>query len=180
MFGFIEYVDVAYEKHKDMFGAVKIANTFGLTPAATSSDDKAFQIGLGVNPIENLHLNPRFEQLKYVANGPAGANADYKRNAFWSGIKYDLATGYVGFEIGRANDGKLDGNTKSDTGATMIGVGYFHNLSKQSQLQFIYGNTNNKDNGTYTQAAAPGINGGGTINPGSDSQVFHVGLKHTF
>ena len=180
-FAVFEYVDVAYEQHHDMFGIVAIANANGKTvPVATGSSDTATQVGFGISPIENLHLNWRFEQLKYTADGTGGTNADYKRNAFWSGIKYDLATGYVGFEIGRANDGKLDGNTKSDTGATMIGVGYFHNLSKQSQLQFIYGNTNNKDNGTYTQAAAPGINGGGTINPGSDSQVFHVGLKHTF
>ena len=72
------------------------------------------------------------------------------------------------------------GSTADDTGAKMFGIGYFHNLSKQSQLQFIYGNTNNKDQGTYTQAAAPGSTGNGTITPGQDSQVFHVGLKHTF
>jgi len=180
MFGFIEYVDLAYENHKDMFGGVAIANTFGVaTPGVTGSSDKAWQVGVGFNPIENLHVNPRYEQLKYTADGLGGTNADYKRSAFWSGWKYDLATGYIGAEIGRANDGKLNGNKIDNTSATMFGIGYFHNLSKQSQLQFIYGNTNNSDRATYTQAAAPG-NGAGSIAPGQDSQVIHVGLKHTF
>jgi hypothetical protein len=57
----------------------------------------------------------------------------------------------------------------------MFGVGYFHNLSKQSQLQFIYGLTKNDAAATYTQAAAPL---GGVA--GSDHQVLHVGIKHTF
>jgi hypothetical protein len=57
----------------------------------------------------------------------------------------------------------------------MFGVGYFHNLSKQSQLQFIYGRTDNDDNATYTQAGAP--NGGAA---GATQQVFHVGIKHTY
>ena len=56
----------------------------------------------------------------------------------------------------------------------MFGIGYFHNLSKQSQLQFIYGRTDNKDNASYTQAAAP------LKSDGSDHQVLHVGIKHTF
>jgi hypothetical protein len=57
----------------------------------------------------------------------------------------------------------------------MFGIGYFHNLSKQSQLQFIYGRTDNEDNATYGQAAAPNFG-----QPGSDHQVFHAGIKHTF
>ena len=174
-FAVFEYVDLAYEKHNDMFGITAVANSFGLTtPGATSSSDTGTQVGFGISFLENLHLNWRYEQLKYTADGTGGTNADYKRSAFWSGIKYDLATGYIGAEIGKAGDGKLDGNKVNDSGATMYGIGYFHNLSKQSQLQFIYGMTNNQDKATYTQAAAPL----GTA--GSDNQVLHVGLKHTF
>ena len=174
-FAIFEYVDLAYEKHNDMFGITAVANSFGVgTPGATSSSDTGTQVGFGLSPIENLHLNWRYEQLKYTADGTGGTNADYKRNAFWSGIKYDLATGYVAGEIGKAGDGKLDGNKISDSGATMYGIGYFHNLSKQSQLQFIYGNTNNDSKATYTQAAAP------LTTAGSDHQVLHVGIKHTF
>jgi hypothetical protein len=56
----------------------------------------------------------------------------------------------------------------------MFAVGYFHNLSKQSQLQFIYGHTGNDDNATYAQAGAPGAA------PGSTNQTFTVAIKHTF
>jgi hypothetical protein len=57
----------------------------------------------------------------------------------------------------------------------MFGIGYFHNLSKQSQLQFIYGRTDNDDHATYTQPLAQT-----SVLPGSDHQVFHAGIKHTF
>jgi predicted porin len=61
----------------------------------------------------------------------------------------------------------------------MWGIGYFHNLSKQSQLQLIYGRTDNSSAATYAQAGTPSTAAGGPA-AGADSDVFHVGLKHTF
>jgi len=176
------YIDLAYEQHTDLFGAVAIANAQGAAGAAngaTGSTDTGMQIGGGWQ-LGDLGLHLRYELLKYKLDGVPGFS-EYKRAAYWLGVKYNLPSGYVGAEIGRAQDGEADGNTADDTGATMYGIGYFHNLSKQSQLQFIYGMTQNKENATYTQAGAPGIgNAAGTIAPGQDSSVFHVGIKHTF
>ena len=148
------YVDVAYEKHDDF--------------RSDTSKDTGVQIGGGYM-IGDLGLHLRYEQLKYQDTG-----FDYKRNAIWFGVKYNLPSGYVGAELGSAADGTLNGVKQNNTGAKMFGVGYFHNLSKQSQLQFIYGRTDNKDNASYTQASAP------LGNAGSDHQVLHVGLKHTY
>ncbi|MEO8164737.1 MAG: porin, partial [Betaproteobacteria bacterium] len=100
---------------------------------------------------------------------------EYKRDAYWFGVKYNLPSGYVGAELGIARDGKLSGASADNTGAKMYAVGYFHNLSKQSQLQFIAGRTDNKNDATYAQAGTPN----GTA-PGSDHTVFHVGIKHTY
>ena len=161
------YVDLAYEKHDDMFGTVALGDTAG-----TSSKDTGLQVGGGFM-IGDLGLHLRYEALKYE-NDKVGGNNEYKRNAVWFGVKYNLPSGYVGAELGIAADGKLNGVKQNNTGAKMFGVGYFHNLSKQSQLQFIYGRTDNKDNATYTQAGAP------LGNAGSDHQVLHVGLKHTY
>ena len=164
------YVDVAYEQHDDMFAL----NAINGPLTATGSKDKAFQVGGGWM-FGDLGLHLRYEQLKYQIDGAVGgAVSEYKRNAYWVGIKFNLPSGYVGGELGIAQDGKADGVKQDDTGAKMFGVGYFHNLSKQSQLQFIYGRTDNKDNASYTQAGAPL----GTA--GSDHQVFHVGIKHTY
>jgi predicted porin len=164
------YVDIAYEKHDDMFGA----NRMGAVGGTGSSDD-GLQIGGGWM-IGDLGLHLRWEKLSYETDGiAAGAVSEYERDAVWFGVKYNLPSGYVGAELGIASEGETNLGEVTDSGAKMFGIGYFHNLSKQSQLQFIYGRTDNDDNATYTQAAAPL---GGTA--GSDHQVFHVGIKHTF
>jgi len=167
------FIDAAYESHSDMFGA----NAMGIT-GGNSSSDTGIQVGGGFS-FGDLSLGLRFEQLSYKTDGATSAANKYDRDAYWVSVKYNLPSGYIGAELGMANDGKTNIGDVNDTGAVMFGIGYFHNLSKQSQLQFIYGLTNNDNAGTYTQAAAPG-NGTGTITPGQDSSVIHVGLKHTF
>jgi predicted porin len=157
------YVDLSYEKHSDMFGIAALGG-----PVGTDSNDTGVQVGGGWN-FGDLGLHARYEQLKYES-----ASNEYKRNAYWLGVKYNLPSGYIGGELGIAQDGTLNGNTVNDTGAKMFGVGYFHNLSKQSQLQFIYGRTDNSDQATYGQAGAPAVTAGAT------AQVFHVGIKHTY
>jgi predicted porin len=168
------YVDLSYEQHKDMFGLAALAAQVGIPGSVfTKSKDTGIQLGGGYM-IGDLGLNLRYEQLKYQADNIGGGSDDYKRNAIWFGVKYNLPSGYVGAEVGEAADGKLDGQKIDKTGATMFGIGYFHNLSKQSQLQFIYATTQNKDNASYTQGGAPGTG------LGQDHQVFHVGIKHTY
>jgi predicted porin len=162
------YVDVAYEKHDDMFGMRALGATGG-----TGSSDTGLQFGAGYM-IGDLGLHARYEQLKYEIDGSGTAINEYKRNAYWFGVKYNMPSGYIGAELGIAQEGETNAGDVNDSGARMFGIGYFHNLSKQSQLQFIYGRTDNDDAATYTQAAAPL----GTA--GSDHQVFHVGIKHTF
>ena len=163
------YVDLSYEKHDDMFGL----NFINGPGTATGSKDTGIQVGGGYM-IGDLGLHLRYEQLKYEAEGVVAGVNEYKRNAYWFGVKYNLPSGYIGGEVGIAQDGKANGTKVDNTGAKMYGIGYFHNLSKQSQLQFIYGRTDNEDAASYTQAGAP------LGNAGSDHQVFHVGIKHTY
>ena len=172
------YVDLSYEIHKDMFGLTAItAATPGLgAVVGTSSTDTGLQIGAGYT-IGDLNLHFRVEQLKYKEDGVIGPVSEYKRNAEWIGVKYNVPTGYVGGEVGIAQSGKTNVGTVSDTGAKLYALGYFHNLSKQSQMQFIYGVIKNDKNGTYEQVGAPE---GGLGTPGGTQQTFTVALKHTF
>ena len=171
------YVDLGFEQHKDMFGLDAIT---GATPTLTAtngnnSTDTAMEIGGGYM-IGDLGLHLRYERLKYKEDGvTTTAVSEYKRNAGWFGLKYNLPSGYVGAELGIAQKGKTNVGGVDKTGAKMFGVGYFHNLSKQSQLQFIYARTDNDDNATYAQAGAP--NG---AFPGAKHDVGTVAIKHTF
>jgi predicted porin len=178
------YVDFAIERHEDMFGLAKIESVHsgvGITTGASGSTDDAWQVGVGYT-FGPATIHARYETINYELEGgsvtfaaPALAGVtELERVAYWLGLKWNLPTGYVGAEIGMADEWDTNVGDGVDTGATMMGVGYFHNLSKQSQLQFIYARTDNDDNASYTQAGA-GLGG-----PGRDHQVMHVGIKHTF
>ena len=169
------YVDVAYEKHDDMFGANKIS---GVTTGSGSSDT-GLQIGGGWM-LGDLGLHLRYEMLSYETDGlsVAGDVSQVERDAIWFAVKYSLPSGYIGAQLGIAKEYDCvqvgGGCTAPDTGAKMFGIGYFHNLSKQSQLQFVYGRTDNDRAGSYIQIGAP-LSG-----DGADHQAFLVNLKHTF
>ena len=167
------YVDLAFEQHKDFFGANAVPAAAGIG-TGTSSTDNGAQIGGGWI-FGDLSLHLRYEILKYKLNGVTAGASEYKRNAEMIAVKYNLPSGYVGAEVDIAQSGKTNIGTVSATGAKMYSVGYFHNLSKQSQLQFIYGRTDNDNNATYGQAGAPNFG-----LPGTKDDVFHVGLKHTY
>lgn len=168
------FVNVAYERHKDMFGLNFIT---GQT-TGTGSTDTGMQIGGGVN-LGDLGLFARWEQLKYKTEGLSSGIGEYKRDAIWLGAKYNVPTGYLALQIGMANDGKCSnvasGNCNaSDTGSTMIAGGYGHNLSKQTQLLFYGSMTNNDQYANY-------INIGSPIAPrGSDGKSIALLIKHSF
>ncbi|MGH8676034.1 MAG: porin, partial [Burkholderiales bacterium] len=172
------YVDIAIEQHDDMFGVRRLAGT---PTAGTGSSDDALQIGGGWT-LGDLSLHARFEQLSYELDGAvAGDINKWERDATWFGAKYTLPSGYIGGEFGIAGEadcsavgGACPATFNSDTGATLIAVGYFHNLSKQSQLQFIYNQIDNDPNARYL-----GI-GGDVSTPGNDYRGIFVGMKHTF
>ena len=176
------YVDAAIEQHDDMFG---IAAITGNTTGASSSDD-ATQIGAGFN-IAGFNLHARLETLSYETDGATGVGAvkTWERDAMWFGVKYNLASGYVAGAIGIADEAEceLQGGgactAAIDTGATMYGVGYFHNLSKQTQLQFIYNQVDNDPSAQYRDIGGSTLVSG-NLAPGNDYKGLFVGAKHTF
>ena len=174
------YVDIAYEKHDDMFGVSAITGT----AIGSGSSDDALQIGGGYT-FGDLTLHLRYEQLSYEQDGVAAGAAitnvnEWERNAWWFGAKYNLPSGYVAGAVGIADEGEctLAGGGSctfgTDTGATMIGVGYFHNLSKQSQMQFIYNQVDNDPNAAYRAFGTFS----GTV--GADHKGLYAGIKHAF
>lgn len=163
------FVDAAYEVHDDMFGLNEITGAVD----GSGSKDTGMQIGGGVT-FGNFQVNLRYEMLEYETDGSIDPVNNYERNAYWLGGKMNLPSGYAAVQVGMAEEGESNLGDNNDSDATHIAVGYFHNLSKQSQLQFIYNQTDNGDNANYLAA-------GGT-NPiaGADHKGLYVGIKHTF
>lgn len=169
-------VDVALERHNDLMGLQLIAGNVNAANA-TGSSDTGFQIG-GSYALGDLSLRLRFERLTYELDGMAAGDVNqYERDAWWVAAKYNLPGGYVGAEYGKALEASCERvGTSCDargTGAQLFSGGYFHNLSKQSQLMFILSIMRNDEFGTY-------VNIGSNTGIGQDGETLYVGLKHTF
>lgn len=176
------YVDAAYERHTDYNGMSQITaggggNTYGLG-GISGSTDSGMQVGGGVM-FGDLTVGARFEQLTYKAEGVVNGFAEWKRNAVNLTAKYGLPTGYIGAQFIVASDAKTktagtETFNGANTGATMLSAGYYHNLSKQTQAQFVLSILQNKANANYINIGQPA---GGR---GTDSTAIYVGLKHSF
>jgi predicted porin len=161
-------VDVAYEQHDDMFGA----NAFDATNAGTSSKDTGLQVG-GTYMFGDFTVGLRYEMLEYKVDNAVNINK-VERDAWFINGKMNLPTGYAAVQFGMAGDRDINGTKQADSGAKMIGVGYFHNLSRQSQMQIIYNQTDNDANANYLAI------GGTNASNGLDHKGIYLGIKHTF
>jgi len=184
----------AYEQHHDMFGFGAISPVFSWQGnavtggVADSSKDYGVQLGVGYT-FGDIFAYVNFEQLKYQDDVDpifGGGTVSYKRNAWSIGAKWNIATGYVGGQFIDALNASCDGNVAGLTGspnsscgntsAYMIGLGYYHTLSKQTQAYIMGNYTHNGDLNFYSTAggvAAP-------TNLGASVWGLTVGLKHSF
>ncbi len=173
----------AYESHKDYDGLSYIqgqtVNARG--SAVTGTADKAFEIGAGYT-FGDVYVNIIWEQLKYAADGLSGATdiSEYKRNALNLNVKVNIPTGYLAGEIVKAQSGKCTfagaaACDASNTGAWMLGLAYYHTLSKQTQAYIMGTYIKNDDLATYQTAGF-----GGPAAPGAKIQGATIGMKHVF
>ena len=130
----------AYAQHNDYYGLGSITANTAATSATpgTSSKDKAYQLGVSYT-LGDIMLFGVFEQLKYTTDGQTLATAvdEYKRGAWNVGLKWNLATGYVGAQYIQAMSASCTtvaaGCNADNTGAKTLGIAYYHTLTKQSQ-----------------------------------------------
>jgi len=161
------FANVAYEKHSE--------STMDLTGigggAAEIVDATGLQFGGGFK-FGDIALTARYEMLEYEAE----SGGKLERNNIFVGLKWSLPSGYFGAEVVLADDADVDGGSLDSSGASMIGLGYYHNLSKQSQVYIVGTMIKNDDNANYGIGAGSGSTGGF----GSDHTAATVGIKHTF
>lgn len=174
----------ALGSRKDQFGLLAMS---ALTPGdtATGSKDTAAQLGAAYT-LGDVKIFAIYEQLKWklenVTGSVTASDASLKRTAYGIGLKWNLASGYFGAQFYTAGKQKLEVDGAStdldDTGANMIGVGYYHNMSKQTQAYIVGSVVDNKDFANYGTA---GIGNAAQFqNPGAQVYGVGVGLKHSF
>jgi predicted porin len=182
---------VAYEKHKDLDGLAVITGsvtgtgTFvasaGQSTAPTSTSDTGIELGGGYT-LGDIFLFATFEELKYQADGLSALSdvTEYKRNAWSIGMKWNVATGYIGaqfLDAMSASCTNVAGNCNADkTGAKMVGLGYYHTLSKQTQAYVMGAYIKNDELASYGMAGGIGT----PVNFGAHVEALTVGLKHSF
>lgn len=184
----------AYGNRSDQDGLTNI----GFNASSDTDDDSAFQLGVGFT-LGDIFLFANYERLEYTSDDPvASANLaaiqalagvpvsgveEWSRDAYGFGVKWNLASGYLGAQFVQAldadcevEDGDCD-DFADDTAAYMIGVGYYHNLSKQTQAYIVGSYIDNAENAFYNTA---GISNGSQSNVGAEKFGVGVGLKHSF
>ena len=90
------------------------------------------------------------------------------------GMHYKLGAGRVMASVARQND-----RSTSNSDATLMAIGYDHNLSKRTDVYTVFANIKNQNDGQYTPGIA-GAPGGFTKVPGDDSHAFQIGIRHKF
>jgi predicted porin len=175
---------IAYEQHHDMFGLAAINPAFSTGFGGQSSKDWGLQLGVGYT-FGDIFAYVNFEQLKYeetlnAAFIPGGGSASYKRNAFSVGAKWNIATGYIGGQVIDGLSGTCTtpaGGCNADgTSGWMVGLGYYHTLSKQTQAYVMFDYTHNSSSQFYSTAGGVGT----PYNLGASLWGATVGLKHSF
>jgi predicted porin len=177
----------AYGQRQDQLGLQGLAGRRGLgvlTAGADGSTDYAVQAGAGWT-LGDIFIFANYEHLEYKLDGlVAGQLEKWDRDAFSIGLKWSLASGYIGAQYIQALEASCDvvgggSCTAADnTGATQISLGYYHNLSKQTQAYVVGAWLDNDSNGNY---GTSGISNSALFtNIGATVWGVGVGLKHSF
>lgn len=135
-----------------------------------STDEKLKTVNFGVS----FQAGPA-KLMAYAQEAKLDAT-DKKQVNFLVGAVVNVGTaGKVKVSYDRAN---ASGAGTDNNDATLIGLGYEHNLSKRTSVYANYAQIKNKEEGaaTYQVGTANGLSVGG----GKKSTGYEFGVKHTF
>jgi predicted porin len=108
------------------------------------------------------------------------ATSETKRRAWSIPVTVPLGAGTFLFTYTKAADGKLNGTTVADTGATLVSVGYDYALSKRTSLGVSYAKLNNKAAAGYNLYTQSALNGTSNNAVGQDASQLYLGVRHAF
>ena len=89
-------------------------------------------------------------------------------------------SGAVLLTYSKASNTKTAGVTNANTGATLLSVGYDHDLSPRTKLGVSYAKLDNKSAAGYALYTQSALAAHGANAVGQDPSQFYVGLRHAF
>jgi predicted porin len=102
------------------------------------------------------------------------ANTQQFASSYQFGLQYRIGPGRLMASVAYQND-----RTASDSDATQFALGYFHNMSKRTDLYMAASFIRNLREAQYSPGIA-GTPGGFTRSPGEDGRAFQIGVRHRF
>lgn len=172
------YVNVAYERHIDLFGLAIIA---GNPNGGKTTSDTGMKAQAGVTLFSRLTVGAIVEYLEYTAEEATNI-AEYSRLAFGGHAKLQLPFAYIGVGAGMAQDGKFKDTsdvtgTALDSGGRYLGLGYFHKLNDEAEVHLKGTVLQNKASASFAlpSGATPSLN-----IAGADHTAFYLGIKYSF
>lgn len=117
---------------------------------------------------------PTATALRNVFVNNIARNSQVDATSYQLGAHYKMGAGRIMASVARQND-----RTASNSDATLMALGYDHNLSKRTDVYTVVAKINNQNDGQYTPGVS-GSPGGFTKVPGDDSHTFQVGIRHRF
>jgi predicted porin len=112
-------------------------------------------------------------ELTYSGGG------DRKRGAWSIPVTAKAGPGTFVFAYTQAQDMKVGGSKRNDTGARMFAVGYDYPLSKRTSLGVSYAVINNDSNASYGLFSRSAADLDAPV-AGQDTRQFYVGVRHAF
>lgn len=148
-----------------------------------SQGQKAWTIagGFAFGPVD---VGLTFDESK-VESMPAAALGTSKRRAWSVPVVFNVGAGALLATYTKASDIKRSGaatgnGTVANSGASLISVGYAHNLSKRTSLGVSFARLKNDANANYSLYTQAALIGHGNPSANQDMSQFYFGLRHTF
>jgi len=142
-----------------------------LTVGGTDNKATAWKLGGGYT-MDALQLNAVYE--KFSSSGAIKSAAD--RAAWYLAGKYSVSASDA-VKLAYTSAGKVD--SKADTEATQLSLGYDHSLTKRTSVYALYSKISNKSAQSYTFSQATSVSGAGA-KADADPSVWSLGMKHAF
>jgi predicted porin len=112
--------------------------------------------------------------LTQVFNTNIAQNTQIDGKTAQVGLHYRVGAGRV-----MASVAKLDDRRPANSDATLLALGYDHNLSKRTDVYTVLSSIRNQNAGQFTPGTA-GSPGGFALVPGDDNHAMQVGIRHRF